>query len=99
MLDNGKTLNDDQWGTVTGLLDSPNRINLVEGPAGAGKSSMLGKLEEGLKLAGQTSTFLATTAKATEVLQRDGFDVQTVARFLLDEKMQNAARGGTRRRR
>jgi hypothetical protein len=92
---NGKSLNDGQWEAVTGLLGSPNRVNLVEGPAGAGKSSMLGKFEEGLKRAGESSTFLATTAKATEVLQEDGFDAQTVARFLLDEKMQNAASGGT----
>ena len=34
----GKTLNDGQWEAATGLLDSCNRVNLVEGPAGAGKS-------------------------------------------------------------
>jgi hypothetical protein len=94
-LTDGKSLNDGQWEAVTGLLASPNRVNLVEGPAGAGKSSMLGKFEEGLKRSGESSTFLATTAKATEVLQRDGFDAKTVAHFLLDERMQNAASRGT----
>ncbi len=28
------------------------------------------------------------------MLAKDGFEVDTVARFLLDEKMQKAARGG-----
>ena len=77
-----------------GLLESENRVNLVEGPAGAGKSSMLGTFDEGMRRAGQSVTYLATTAKAAEVLEKDGFDAHTVARFLVDEKMQVAARGG-----
>ena len=43
---------------------------------------------------GKPVTYLATTAKAAGVLQEDGFDAHTLARFLLDEKMQAAARGG-----
>ena len=92
-LERGK-LNDGQWDTVTGLLESQNRVNLVQGPAGAGKSSMLGKFDEGLRRAGQSATYLATTAKAAEVLQKDGFEANTLARFLVDEKMQAAAKGG-----
>lgn len=92
----GKTLNEGQWDAVTGLLNSPNRVNLVEGPAGAGKSSMLAKYDEAVRREGLATTFLATTAEAAKVLHKDGFrDTQTVARFLLDEKMQQAARGGT----
>ena len=90
----GKRLNDGQWDTVTGLLESENRINLVEGPAGAGKSSLLAKYAEGMRRAGQTVTWLATTSDAAGVLAKDGFKVDTVARFLLDGKMQTAARGG-----
>src|SRR5262249_21157467 len=59
-----------------------------------GKSSMLGRFDEGMRLAGQSVTYLATTAKAAEVLEKDGFDAHTVARFLVDETMQKAARGG-----
>lgn len=87
-------LNDGQWDAARGLLESENRVNLVEGPAGAGKSSMLGTFGEGMRRAGQSVTYLATTAKAAEVLEKDGFDAHTVARFLVDERMQNAARGG-----
>jgi conjugative relaxase-like TrwC/TraI family protein len=93
-LADGKTLNDGQWDVVTGLLNSSNRVNLVEGPAGAGKSWSLQKLDEGMKRAGESVTYLATTTDAAEVLQKDGFEANTLARFLLDERMQNAARGG-----
>ena len=90
----GRTLNDGQWRAVSGLLGSANRVGLVEGPAGAGKSSMLGKFDEGVRRAGLKAGYLATTAAAAGVLQKDGFDAQTVARFLVDDKMQAAARGG-----
>ncbi len=87
-------LNDGQWNTVTGLLESENLVNVVQGAAGVGKTSMLGRFDEGLRLAGQSAIYTATTAKAAEVLQKDGFPASTLARFLVDEKMQKAAEGG-----
>jgi conjugative relaxase-like TrwC/TraI family protein len=93
-LDDGSALSDEQFGAVTDLLTSPNRVNLVQGPAGAGKSSLLAKYDEGMRLAGQEPIYLATTSQATKVLERDGFEAHTVAHFLLDAKMQAAARGG-----
>jgi conjugative relaxase-like TrwC/TraI family protein len=94
-LADGKTLNDGQFQTACGLLQSENRVNVVEGPAGAGKTSMLTKFDEGVKRAGGWVTYLATTAKAAGVLKDDGFDdADTLARFLVDEKMQEKAKGG-----
>ena len=90
----GQLLNDGQWEAACGLLESSSRINLVEGPAGAGKSTMLEKYDEGMRRAGQTVTYLGTTAASVAVLQKEGFAADTLARFLVDEKMQNAARGG-----
>lgn len=87
-------LNDGQWRAVCGLLDASSRVCLVEGPAGAGKSTMLQKFDEGMRAAGQAVTYLATTTDAASVLGKDGFEVSTVARFLLDEKQQQAAKGG-----
>ena len=87
-------LNAGQWDAATGLLESSNRVNVVEGPAGAGKSYMLKKFDEGVRLAGQHVTYLATTSDAAKVLGRDGFDCKTVAHFLLDERLQQQARGG-----
>ena len=43
---------------------------------------------------GRSVTWLATTSDAADVLAKGGFTVNTVARFLLDEKMQAAARHG-----
>ncbi|APW58620.1 MobF family relaxase [Paludisphaera borealis] len=94
-LETGETLNDGQWEAARGLLESQNRVNVVLGPAGAGKSKLLRKFDEGATLAGETVTYLGTTATAVKVLKKDGFEeTQTVARFLLDEKMQQAAAGG-----
>jgi conjugative relaxase-like TrwC/TraI family protein len=87
----GKSLNDEQWAAVAGLLTSPNRINVLEGPAGAGKSWLVDKLDEGVTLAGGNIVYLATTVKAVEVL---GHDARTVASFLRDEQLQASARGG-----
>lgn len=92
--DGKHTLNDGQWDAARGLLESENRINLVEGPAGAGKSSMLAKYAEAMRKSGQMVTYLATTGKAVGVLEKDGFTAETLARFLVDERMQAAAKGG-----
>jgi conjugative relaxase-like TrwC/TraI family protein len=92
-LSRGK-LNDGQWQAVQSLLESTNVVNLVEGPAGAGKTTLLKAYDEGVRRAGEQVTYLATTAAAVKVLSDDGFEANTVARFLLDEKMQKAATGG-----
>src|SRR5262249_34094167 len=94
VLEDGRWLNDEQWHVTQGLLNSSNRVNMVKGPAGAGKSYSLQKFDEGMRLAGETATYLATTAKAVKVLEKDGFQVNTVARFLVDAKLQKAASGG-----
>jgi conjugative relaxase-like TrwC/TraI family protein len=94
-LADGKSLDDEQWDAVTGLLSSCDRVQLVDSAAGVGKSTMLGKFEEGMKRAGHRVTYLATTTPAVGVLRADGFEAETVAKFLLSEKMQEAARGGT----
>jgi conjugative relaxase-like TrwC/TraI family protein len=90
----GERLSDGQWEAAQGLLASENRINMILGPAGAGKSKLLRKFDEGARLSGQCVTYLGTTATAVKVLRKDGFDAQTVAAFLQSDKMQAAARGG-----
>lgn len=91
-LERGK-LNDGQWAAVRGLLESSHRVSVLEGPAGAGKSTMLQKYDQGVKLAGGRAFFFATTSAAAEVLAKDGFDAHTVARLLVDEAMQKKVRG------
>ena len=55
---------------------------------------MLAKFDEGVRRTGQHVTYLATTAAAVKVLEKDGFEANTLARFLLDKDMQADARGG-----
>lgn len=94
LMGNGKSLNDGQWKAAQGVLNSSNLVTVVEGPAGAGKSSMLAKVDEGWRERGETVTYLATTAPAVGVLVKDGFNAKTLAHFLRDERMQQAAAGG-----
>src|SRR5262249_8866569 len=93
-LADGKTLNDEQFAAATGLLNSQNRVELVLGPAGAGKSKLLAKYDEGMRRAGQGVTYLGTTSTSVKVLRKDGFAADTLASFLMSEKAQQAARGG-----
>jgi conjugative relaxase-like TrwC/TraI family protein len=94
VLPDGHSLDDDQWNVVTGLLSSCDRVQLLDAAAGVGKSTMLSVYDDGMRRAGRHVTYLATTTPAVGVLRQDGFPAETVAKFLLSEKMQNAARGG-----
>ena len=67
---------------------------MIQGPAGAGKSYLLEKFDEGVRRQGQHVTYLATTATAVKELEKAGFETNTLARFLLDKQMQAAASGG-----
>lgn len=89
------TLSDDQWAVVRGMLGSNNLVNLLEGPAGAGKSYVLKKFDEGMQLAGKNVIYLATTSDASGLLAHEGFTVHTVAHFLLDPRLQDSAKHST----
>jgi conjugative relaxase-like TrwC/TraI family protein len=93
-LSTGERLTDGQWDAVRGLLASENRVNIILGPAGAGKSKLFRKFDEGAQRAGERVTYLGTTGTSVEVLRKDGFDAHTLAAFLLSDRMQEAARGG-----
>jgi hypothetical protein len=88
-------LDDEQWNAVTALLSSSDRVQLVDSAAGVGKSTMLSVYDQGMRLAGEDVTYLATTTPAVGVLRKDGFEAETVAKFLLSDKMQEAAADGT----
>ena len=78
----GETLSDGQWDATLGLLRSANRVELLLGPAGAGKSKLLKTFDEGARLAGQSVTYLGTTSTSVKVLKKDGFkDTQTLSRL------------------
>lgn len=87
-------LDDEQWAAVRGLLSSSDRVSMVDSAAGTGKSTMLAAYDRGMGLAGENVTYLGTTSSSVKVLQKDGLEASTVARFLVDKQLQAEARGG-----
>jgi len=89
--------NHGQKASVSHVLGSRDRVILVRGVAGTGKTTLEQEIGEALAEVGKPVVALAQSVKASrEVLREEaGFaTADTVARFLKDEKMQDAARGG-----
>jgi ATP-dependent exoDNAse (exonuclease V) alpha subunit len=89
--------NDGQKAAVRHVLGSRDRVMIVRGVAGTGKTTLEQEIGEALAEAGKPVVALAQSVKASrEVLREEaGFaDADTVARFLKDQAMQESARGG-----
>jgi conjugative relaxase-like TrwC/TraI family protein len=89
--------NDGQKVAVRHVLDSRDRVMIIRGVAGTGKTTLEQEIGEALAEAGRPVVALAQSVKASrEVLRQEaGFaTADTVARFLKDEEMQESARGG-----
>lgn len=90
------SLNRQQRGAVDHLLASRDRVMLLRGGAGTGKSTLLREAAQAMRSRGFAITMLAPTGDASRgVLRKAGFaDADTVAKFLDDPAMQAKARGG-----
>jgi conjugative relaxase-like TrwC/TraI family protein len=89
--------NDGQKAAVRHALTSRDRVMIIRGVAGTGKTTLEQEIGEALAEAGRPVVALAQSVKASrEVLREEaGFrDADTLARFLVDQKMQEAARNG-----
>ena len=89
--------NDGQKAAVRHVLGSRDRVMIIRGVAGTGKTTLEQEIGEALAEAGRPVVALAQSVKASrEVLREEaGFaTADTVARFLKDEEMQAAAGGG-----
>jgi conjugative relaxase-like TrwC/TraI family protein len=88
-------LNAGQRQAVLHVLHSHDRVILVRGAAGVGKTSMLQETAEAIERTGKRVFAFAPSAEASRgVLRTEGFaDADTVARLLLDERVQERARG------
>jgi conjugative relaxase-like TrwC/TraI family protein len=89
--------NDGQKAAVSHVLGSRDRVMIIRGVAGTGKTTLEQEIGEALVEAGKPVVALAQSVKASrEVLREEaGFaGADTVARFLKDEKMQESARNG-----
>ncbi len=90
-------LNDGQKAAVRHVLGSRDRVTIVRGVAGTGKTTLEQEIGEALAQAGKQVVALAPTAEASRgVLRQEAkfADADTVARFLRDRAMQERARRG-----
>jgi conjugative relaxase-like TrwC/TraI family protein len=88
-------LNDDQKKAVRHVLGSADRVILIRGAAGVGKTTMMREAVEAIEANGQRVFTFAPSADASRgVLRDEGFvNADTVARLLKDEKLQAEAQG------
>ena len=88
-------LSDEQRAVVRHVLTSPDRVMLVRGVAGTGKTTLLTECVNAVRRSGVDVVILAPSADASRgVLRAEGFsDADTVARFLVDAKFQERAWG------
>jgi conjugative relaxase-like TrwC/TraI family protein len=88
-------LNTDQRRAVEHVLSSRDRVMVVRGKAGAGKTVMLKEVAEAIEAAGTKVYTFAPSADASRgVLRAEGFkNADTVALLLKDERLQQACAG------
>lgn len=89
-------LSDEQQTAVHGILGSHDRLMIVSGKAGVGKTSLMKETIEAIEKTGRNVTVLAPTAEAAHgvLREKEGFEAETLASFLMNEKAQAAAAGG-----
>lgn len=87
-------LNAGQQAAVRHLLNSPDRVLILKGRAGTGKTRLMQEAVEGIEAGGHRVLTLAPSAEASRgVLRAEGFQTaDTVARFLLDRTFQEQVR-------
>ncbi|MCK8491755.1 relaxase domain-containing protein [Spirosoma sp. RP8] len=80
---------------VSHVLTTTNRVSIVRGVAGSGKTTLMKEAVRHMENAGKQVIVVAPTAQASRgVLREEGFDqASTVAQLLADEKMHEALRG------
>lgn len=79
-----------QKNAVEHILTTRNRVSIVRGAAGSGKTTLMKVAAEKIEATGKKLTVIAPTAQASRgVLKDEGFnDANTVAKFLVDQDMQ-----------
>ena len=92
--DAGPKLNAGQQAAVRHVLKSKDRVTLIRGAAGVGKTTALEVAAQGIRDAGLAVQAVATGSKAVEELAGVDPGAATVARFLVDTRMQDKLQGG-----
>jgi len=89
-------LSDEQRAAVAHVLTSPDRVMILRGVAGSGKTTLTQEAVSYMEAAGKHVVMLAPSAQASRgVLRSEGFaGADTLSRFLIDANMQAGAFGG-----
>lgn len=89
------SLNGQQAAAVAHVLTTTHRISIIRGAAGAGKTTLMKEAVPKIEATGKIVTVVAPSSDAARgVLKGAGFDnAETVARLLIDEKMQANLKG------
>jgi len=88
-------LNAGQRGAVRHVLETRDRVAVIKGDAGTGKTSLMQEAAEAIRAGGHGLFVFAPSAEASRgVLHSEGFgDATTVAELLVNQKLQAKARG------
>ena len=88
-------LNDQQVAAVGHVLTTKNRVSIIRGASGTGKTTLMRQAVDQIEKAGKKVIVVAPTAQASRgVLKEEGFEkAETVAKLLLDEKLQKELEG------
>ena len=89
-------LNEGQKNAINHILKSKDRIIIVSGAAGVGKTSLMREVKEGIEEHGKTLHAFAPSANASRgVLREKGFDgANTIASLLRSKKVQEQTKNG-----
>lgn len=88
-------LDEQQRRAVELPLRSTDRVMIIRGRAGTGKTTLTTEAVAQIEVRGKPVVMVAPTTPAVGVLRKDGFSgADTLARLLVDTKMQERARGG-----
>ncbi|WP_233207853.1 MobF family relaxase [Siphonobacter sp. BAB-5405] len=80
---------------VEHVLTTSNRVSIIRGVAGSGKTTLMQEAVKHMEAAGKTVTVIAPTSEASHgVLRNEGFkQADTVTQLLLDKKRQETLAG------
>ena len=89
-------LNPGQRAAVRHVLESTDRVTIVRGLAGTGKTTLTKEAVEAIEASGRDVIVVAPTAQAARgVLREEGFvEADTLQRFLVDRQFQNRLKNG-----
>lgn len=88
-------LNDEQRLVLKHVMTSQDKLTMIRGAAGTGKTTLLKTAVPEIEKTGKEVFLFAPTAEAArDVLRKEGFEkADTVARFLKDKELQNKIQG------